>query len=469
MNSTTFNDTCQGFILPRNMSNLTNEQVFLCRSSGLLLTMATTTFVLFVLSVNSETFRREPTQVAKEWYRKRISNRCGILSKGIAGIAGIQIVTGLVKDAFTGVFKDVVLNMTMYITAYISWRDQLGGVSLLQRHLWLGIETGTVTLVFLVVLSKLIEGAMVCWGNMPVKTIVIADEEAFLELKQELGQAYLLVGFGSKGLYANFENVKAQIDEAVDHLNDTVGTGKWFIVFGGDRYRRQECDIAHLAKYFTKKKVKVVAVQFAGKEIDKHIHYKFQYKKDAFYDTIGAPYLSSGSRTLYGGWYGALMRPGDGIDQGLAGASKFYFRELGTSFLSGVLAFGGGMTSCQDVRYALRIGVKVWFFHCSPAPPDGIEYLWKSCWWDTNVKREWLSDSELSEMWLQNMDWGAFKKLGPVRKLFRNIVDCHSEACLQRGKWLKVKLNVVDPLFITCSENPSCLEDSKYYSPATDL
>ena len=59
----------------------------------------------------------------------------------------------------------------------------------------------------------------------------------------------LLVGFGSKGLYADFTRVKLKLDDIVSSMNNHFGVGKWMIVFGGDTYNAMKPDVAALVKY----------------------------------------------------------------------------------------------------------------------------------------------------------------------------------------------------------------------------
>ena len=282
--------------------------------------------------------------------------------------------------------------------------------------------------------------------------IIIKDNtDEFLRLCENnnaLNTAYLLVGFGSTGKYNDFENVKIGMDAVVRELNSTHGKGNWCIVFGGDRHKPMECDIAHLTKYFSEEHdVPLLAVQFASKHIDDYVNYAFQYTKDLKYDVVGEGYTENDlgpdrAPKLYAGWYGALMQPGDDLNKGLAGASKFYFREFGETFLRGVLAFGGGMVSCQDVRYALKKNVKVWFLTSEPKiwnKPEKLKNLWNA-WWRKK-------DKETREgLWLQTVEPGDYESMGPVHKLYRDIVACGARR--EFGNWTRVNLDKVDPLKI---------------------
>jgi hypothetical protein len=99
-------------------------------------------------------------------------------------------------------------------------------------------------------------------GGNQKENVVLEAEQDLIYIVQKIGSAVLLLGFGSKGLYADLEEVKSRVDDLVHAMNGHFGAGKWMIVFGGDPFNEMKPDIAAVVKHIQEEhNIVVCAVQ----------------------------------------------------------------------------------------------------------------------------------------------------------------------------------------------------------------
>lgn len=160
--------------------------------------------------------------------------------------------------------------------------------------------------------------------------------------------AFLILGFGSKGQYQDPEAAKHALDRQADQFDAEYGKGRWLAVFGGDPYKADAPDVAHLVRHLQETRaVTVMALQSdkvkewggVDKEIDL-VHY--------VPTTTGAD-----GKIVWGGF----------VDGKPAGPTAAY---LGEDFiggqnprLKGVVAVGGGEIAGQEAQYARQHGIPV--------------------------------------------------------------------------------------------------------------
>jgi len=164
----------------------------------------------------------------------------------------------------------------------------------------------------------------------------------------------LILGFGSKGQYREPEAAKQALDVLADGFDAEFGKGRWLAVFGGDPYKAEAPDVAHMLRHLQETRaVTVLALQSdkvkewggVDKELDL-VHYV---------PTTTVPSTGpDGSVTQKICWGGFL----DGKPVGPTAA------YLGEDFiggknprLKGVVAIGGGEIAGQEALYARQNGV----------------------------------------------------------------------------------------------------------------
>lgn len=215
---------------------------------------------------------------------------------------------------------------------------------------------------------------------------------------------FLLLGYGDRGLYADFEAVTRDIGLLCEELHREYGKGRWALMFGGDTLDPTRPDIAMLARWIqTEMGVPLIAVQcqaaLAGAGLDDHVDMVLAY----------STHRNFKGAILWGGW---------SPEDGLRGASREYFSDamLERRLLKGVIVAGGGLISRQDCVYAMHVGVPV----CSVrAEPRFLEAVWKGTVPSDCCGRQGPVDYMLDAI----DDRGALHRCGMWLKLNRDIVS----------------------------------------------
>jgi len=232
--------------------------------------------------------------------------------------------------------------------------------------------------------------------------------------EQTFKAVFLLLGYGDKGLYEDFDAVKRDLSAVSSELNDEYGAGEWAIMFGGDTVDPTRADVATVAKWLqTAHGAQLIAVQCSSAieaaGIDEHVNIVLKYPT----------HRDERGKILWGGW---------SAKSGLRGASREYFSDamLERRLLRGVIVAGGGMISRQDCVYAMHVGLPI---HSVRASPRFLEAVWRGSKPDD-----------------------CFGRQGPVDHLLDTI---DGKGALHRcGMWLKLNDDVM-----------SILEDRDVASP----
>jgi uncharacterized protein with ATP-grasp and redox domains len=186
-----------------------------------------------------------------------------------------------------------------------------------------------------------------------------SDEEMYKELDRYNG-AILFLGHGSKSQFKDTKSVLTEVDRVVADLNAEYGEGKWVAVFGGDNYKKENPDIAHVMKYLNDKHhVPVLAIQsdvVTGRGgVDKYIDYV------RYIPTM----KDENGKTIWGG-----IREGKPV-----GPTAVY---LGDGFVKGesprlkkVVSIGGGPITLDETRLAYEKGVPVTYVRAETRFPGG--------------------------------------------------------------------------------------------------
>ena len=175
-------------------------------------------------------------------------------------------------------------------------------------------------------------------------------------------KAILFLGYG-KCQYNNLKEAKGLLDDTVRELNKKYGEGEWFFVYGGDKYETKKHDLTHLIKRANRQGIDICAIQHKGVRDDvnneektnseifgSNVKYTFWYEKDK----------DENGKTLYSGFDCIL----DHEDKPkLRGASRIYYGD--PSFLSAVVAIGGGAFSLQDVKLGLYYKKPLLWMKCA--------------------------------------------------------------------------------------------------------
>ncbi|MBS2035220.1 hypothetical protein JST97_09535 [bacterium] len=160
--------------------------------------------------------------------------------------------------------------------------------------------------------------------------------------------AVLVLGFGNKGQYKDPAGAKLALDQLADQFDAQYGKGRWLAVFGGDAYKQDAPDVAHLVRHLQEQRaVPALAIQSdkvkewggVDKQIDL-VHY--------VPTTLGAD-----GKIVWGGF----------VEGKPVGPTAAY---LGEDFIGGqsprlkaVVAVGGGEIAGQEAVYARQHGIPV--------------------------------------------------------------------------------------------------------------
>ena len=204
------------------------------------------------------------------------------------------------------------------------------------------------------------------------QTIVKTSKTKLYALATETNKAILFLGYGTSQ-YKNLKKAKKLMDNAIRALDQKYGEGEWFFVYGGDAYEAEKHDLTHLIKHaHDKHDIDICAIQHKGvekrnKKANKNpsqifglnVKYVHWYKKD----------VDNNGKTVYSGYdnTGGKLKKSN-----LRGASKIYFGN--ESFLSAVVAIGGGAFSLQDVKLGLYYKKPLLWMKCAT---EDVDLVWK--------------------------------------------------------------------------------------------
>jgi len=207
----------------------------------------------------------------------------------------------------------------------------------------------------------------------------MSEVEALQFITQFSGRCLLLLGHGTRGSYAEIDAALLEADDigqrmssacsaSVSSLDESSSSRtpkrlqvpqQWCVVFGGDHAKSDRPSIGNVAKHLHEQwGAAVLAVQSR--------HVQSTTGVDAFcsavhwYEPVQAGRGAGAAGSLYGGT--------DGQGQPIAATAVY----LGKDFLphiAGVAAFGGGVTACAEVAYALRVGLPLKYLPCAPKTP----------------------------------------------------------------------------------------------------
>lgn len=176
----------------------------------------------------------------------------------------------------------------------------------------------------------------------------MSDWKDTLKAVDRFRGAVLVLGFGSKGQYKDPEAAKQGLDRLADQFDAEYGKGRWLAVFGGDPYKPEAPDVAHLVRHLQEQR----AVPALAIQSDK---VKEWGGVDARIDLVHyvPTTLGADGKIVWGGF----------LDGKPVGPTSAY---LGEDFIGGksrrlkaVVAVGGGEIAGQEAVYARQHGVPV--------------------------------------------------------------------------------------------------------------
>lgn len=178
---------------------------------------------------------------------------------------------------------------------------------------------------------------------------IIETQEGFKTFLQDKA-VIIVTGFGSASEFdpESFEKqVKDEADALVCKYN--LLYGDWVIIYGGDEISKGKTTIANVIKYIKENyDIQIVAVQsdYAKQWPPKLPNAVFYCKTD----------FNEKNEVIWSGYV-----PGT---EELAGSAKVWFGKDIVAAVKEIAVFGGGPIARDEVKYALKNGIPVYYVKC---------------------------------------------------------------------------------------------------------
>jgi hypothetical protein len=208
----------------------------------------------------------------------------------------------------------------------------------------------------------------------PASPIELNSDQELMAKISEYRAVILFLGYGSKSQYKDIQQVLNELDESIMQIDKSYGRGKWIAVFGGDGFKVDKPDIAHVMKHLKYRHgVPLLAIQsdivkqWGG--VDAHIDFV------RYVPTVEVPVLGpDGTQIIESGKPKANIFWGGFIDDQPRGPTGTY---LGPAFLGGpnsplkqLVVVGGGPISLSEAKYAYEQGVEVIYHRAEAKYPE---------------------------------------------------------------------------------------------------
>ena len=200
------------------------------------------------------------------------------------------------------------------------------------------------------------ESEFVKFSESLAQIIFTNDDDMYVTLNQFNG-VDLFLGHGSKSQFGDLESALKEIDLLADENDRIYGKGQWVAVFGGDGFKEERKDIAHILKHLkVNRGVPILAIQSDKVEkewggVDKYID---------FVRYVTTDYELDGKTVIWGG-----VR--DGVP---LGPTATYLGNRFISILKRVVAIGSGPIGLTEVQYAYNQGVPITYIQAITKYPE---------------------------------------------------------------------------------------------------